>query len=75
LLAKNPGIKMMIQGNADDVVPAREAQQMYDALHAVGVPVEMHMFANQPHGFDADPRLGRECAEIMISFLDRILSD
>jgi len=66
---------LLIQGNADDVVPAREAQQMYDALHAVGVPVEMHMFANQPHGFDADPRLGRECAEIMISFLDRILSD
>lgn len=65
---------LLIQGNADEVVPASESQRMYDALHAAGVPVEMHMFANQPHGFDADPRLGRECAAIMISFMDRVLA-
>ncbi len=64
---------LLIQGNADDVVPARESTAMYDALHAAGVPVELHMFANQPHAFDADPKLGRLSAEIMLSFLDRVL--
>ncbi len=64
---------LLIQGNADDVVPAREATAMYDALHAAGVPVEMHMYANQPHAFDADPKLGRQCAEIMASFIERML--
>lgn len=64
---------LLVQGNADDVVPAREATAMYDALHEAGIPVEMHMYANQPHGFDADPKLGRQCAEIMASFIERVL--
>lgn len=64
---------LLIQGNADDVVPAAEATAMYDALHAKGAPVELHMFANQPHAFDADPKLGRLCSELMLSFLDRYI--
>ncbi|MEX1103648.1 MAG: alpha/beta hydrolase [Dehalococcoidia bacterium] len=64
---------LIIQGNADELVPAREATAMYEALHEAGAPVELHMFANQPHGFDADPRLGRECAAIMVSFLERFV--
>lgn len=65
---------LLIQGNADDVVPAAEATSMYDALLAQRVPVELHMYANQPHGFDADPHLGRQCADIMMSFISRTLS-
>jgi len=64
---------LLIHGNADEVVPAAEATNMYEALNAAGVPVEMHMFASQPHGFDADPKLGRQCAEIMLSFMDRFV--
>ena len=50
-----------------------EATAMYDALHAKGAPVELHMFANQPHAFDSDPKLGRLCSELMLSFLDRYI--
>ncbi|MBN9491829.1 alpha/beta hydrolase [bacterium] len=64
---------LLIQGNADDVVPAAEATAMYDALLGHGVAVELHMYAHQPHGFDADPHLGRQCADIMMSFLQRTL--
>ncbi len=64
---------LLIQGNKDDVVPAAESTRMYEALDAAGVPVELHMFANQPHGFDADPKLGRHCADIMLSFMDRFV--
>lgn len=65
---------LLFHGNADEVVPAREAEAMYDALHDAGVPVELHMYANQPHAFDADPHLGRQAAELMMSFIDRVLS-
>lgn len=64
---------LLIQGNRDEVVPASEATAMYEALDAAGVPVELHMYANQPHGFDADPHLGRQCADIMMSFMDRMV--
>lgn len=64
---------LLIQGNKDDVVPAGESTRMYEALEAAGVPVELHMFANQPHGFDADPKLGRQCSELMLSFIDRFV--
>jgi acetyl esterase/lipase len=64
---------LLIQGNKDEVVPAAEATNMYEALDKAGVPVELHMFANQPHGFDADPKLGRQCADIMLSFMDRFV--
>ena len=65
---------LIIHGNADEIVPAREATEMYDALHAAGVAVELHMYANQPHGFDADPHLGRQCADIMMSFIQRVVT-
>jgi acetyl esterase/lipase len=64
---------LLIQGNKDTVVPPGEATAMYEALDRAGVPVELHMFANQPHGFDADPKLGRQCADIMLSFMDRFV--
>ena len=65
---------LLIQGNADTVVPATEATTMYEALHEAGVPVELHMYAGQPHAFDADPLLGRQCADIMALFIDRLVA-
>jgi acetyl esterase/lipase len=62
---------LIFQGNADELVPATEATNMYEALHAAGVPAELHLYAGQPHAFDSDPIFGRQCADIMISFIDR----
>ncbi len=64
---------MIIHGNQDEVVPIEDGTQMYDALHAAGVAAELHVYANQPHGFDADPKLGRECSALMASFIDRVV--
>ena len=66
---------LLIQGNADDIVPAEESEFMYEALHKAGVAVELHMYANQPHGFDEDPLLGRQCADIMALFIERVLHE
>ena len=44
---------------------------MYRDLSAAGVDTELHIFAGEPHGFDAQPALGRQCASMMALFLDR----
>jgi acetyl esterase/lipase len=62
---------MLIHGSADELVPVRASFLMHDALVAAGVPVDLHVYAGQPHAFDAEPRFGRICAAEMLLFLDR----
>ena len=62
---------LLIHGNRDEVVPPDHSTRMYEALDKAGVPVELHMYAGQPHGFDEAPRLGRQVADIMASFVER----
>jgi acetyl esterase/lipase len=64
---------MLIHGTADTTVPATASLVLYEALSAAGVPVEMHLYAEQPHAFDAAPAFGRQCAAEMHLFLDRYL--
>lgn len=47
---------------ADGLVPAMGSLRFYEALHAKGVPVELHMFASGDHGTGlggSDPALAR----------------
>ncbi len=62
---------LLIHGNADDLVPADASLQMYRALVAAGAPAELHVYAGQPHAFDAAPAFGRQCAAIIDLFLQR----
>lgn len=64
---------LLIHGNADQTVPSVDSTLMYEALHGAGAPVELHMYAKQPHAFDSDPLLGRQCADIMALFIDRVV--
>jgi dipeptidyl aminopeptidase/acylaminoacyl peptidase len=48
---------------------------MYDILTTHKVPTELHVYAEQPHGFDADPRFGRRTADLMTLFLERYLKE
>ena len=64
---------MLIHGTADELVPTLATIVMYEALAESGVPVEVHLYADQPHGFDADPSFGRQCASEMLHFLDRFV--
>jgi acetyl esterase/lipase len=58
-------------GNKDELVSVNDSLKMYRALAEAGVPAELHVYADQPHAFDAGPALGRQCAEIMALFLSR----
>jgi acetyl esterase/lipase len=62
---------MLIHGTKDELVPTEASLRMYRDLSAAGVDTELHIFAGEPHGFDAQPALGRQCASIMSLFLDR----
>ncbi|MFP3906649.1 MAG: alpha/beta hydrolase fold domain-containing protein [Acidimicrobiales bacterium] len=65
---------MLIHGTDDTTVPPKASLLMYDALVDAGVPVELHMYAEQQHAFDATPAFGRQCAAEMDLFLSRYLA-
>ncbi|HET6794622.1 MAG TPA: alpha/beta hydrolase [Acidimicrobiales bacterium] len=64
---------LLIHGAGDELVPLAASQVMHEALTEAGAPVELHVYAGQPHGFDADPVYGRRCADDMLFFLERYL--
>lgn len=41
----------IVQATTDPVVPVQNSVAFYEALHKHGVPVEMHLYENGPHGF------------------------
>jgi dienelactone hydrolase len=41
----------LLQGASDPRVPKEEAQQAYDSLKAAGRTVELHIYAQEGHGF------------------------
>lgn len=65
---------MLLHGNRDDVVPVGESFRMYEALDRAGVPVELHIFAGEPHAFDSGSLLGRQSAGLMRAFLARYVA-
>jgi acetyl esterase/lipase len=62
---------LFIHGNKDTVVDVGQSTSMYDALQRAGVPAELHVFAEQPHAFDAALPFARVCVEEMALFLER----
>jgi len=66
---------MLVHGTEDELVAQENSLRMYEALRKAGATVELHMFAGQPHGFDAERSLGRQCADVMALFLSRYVAE
>lgn len=64
---------MLVHGTGDTVVPISATIRMYEELVEAGVPCDLHVYAEQPHAFDAQPSFGRQVAAEMLLFLDRYL--
>jgi acetyl esterase/lipase len=62
---------LLLHGKADDLVPVAASEVMHEALTAAGVPTELHLFPDQPHGFDAQPDFARQNAALVSFFRDR----
>ena len=61
----------LAHGTTDTTVPVSASVRLYEALVEAGVPAELHLYAEQPHAFDAQPKFGRQVAAEMLLFLDR----
>ena len=64
---------LLLHSNQDEIVPCHQSVEYYRRLRDEGVAAELGMFDGVPHAFDADPRLGRQVASTMASFLHRHL--
>lgn len=64
----------LIHGSADATVPVAQSTLMYEALSEAGVPVELLIFAGQPHSFDLGRIVGRQGMTTGALFLDRFLA-
>lgn len=62
---------LLIHGNKDELVPEEASLSIYRALRKAGAPAELHIYADQPHAFDASPVFGRQTVQVMDLFLRR----
>lgn len=62
---------LLMHGSNDELVSDREGLKMYEALSRAGASAELHIYAGQPHAFDAASLFGRQSAAIMDLFLRR----
>jgi acetyl esterase/lipase len=65
---------LLIHGTDDALVPVDASLEMYRALRRAGGTAELHIYAGQPHAFDATSVFGRQSAEIMELFLQRYVT-
>jgi acetyl esterase/lipase len=66
---------LIVTGNKDELVPVQQNFRMYERLIEAGASVELHVYADAPHAFDATPEFGRQAAGIMALFLDRYVTN
>lgn len=64
---------LLLHGSADKVVPPSASMLMYEALVGAGVPAELHMYAEQPHGFARQPEFIDQVSAEGVHFLQRYL--
>jgi dipeptidyl aminopeptidase/acylaminoacyl peptidase len=62
---------ILFQGLDDKVVPPNQSQMMADAVRAKGLPVELHTFAGEQHGFRRAETIVH-CLEAELAFYLRV---
>lgn len=62
---------LLIHGTGDTTVPYAHSTTLFDALDALGVPVELHLYAQQEHIFDREPAFAESVSAVMALFMDR----
>jgi acetyl esterase/lipase len=64
---------LLLHGTADRVVPPSASMRMYEALVEAKVPAELHMVAEQPHGYTVQRDFSRLSCTLISLFLKRYL--
>jgi acetyl esterase/lipase len=64
---------LLLHGTADQIVPPSASMRMYEALTNAGVPADLHMVAEQPHGYVVQRDYHRLSCDQISVFLKRYL--
>jgi len=64
---------LLLHGTADKIVPPSASMRMYEALVEAAVPVDLHMVAEQPHGYVVQRDYHRLSCDQITVFLRRYL--
>ncbi len=62
---------LLVHGTGDVRVDYRRTVQMYDALEAAGVPVDLQLYSGQDHVFDREDMYSGPIADAMALFIRR----
>ena len=62
---------LLLHGSADAMVDLDQSRRLYEALSEAGVPVDLTIFAGQPHGFDLQRAFALHSVEVARFFLSR----
>ncbi len=62
---------LLMHGSADTMVALDQSVRLYEALTRAGVPVDLTVFADQPHGFDLQRAFALHSVEVVRLFLSR----
>ena len=62
---------LLLHGSADAMVALDQSRRLYEALTEAGVPVDLAVFADQPHGFDLQRAFALHSVEVVRFFLSR----
>ena len=65
---------LLLQGDADEIVPLVQTRTLIDALRSADVPVEHHFYAGEGHGW-SQPDTAIDELERIEAFLDRHVRD
>jgi len=65
----------LLHGSGDKVVPVSASLNMYKALVDAGAVAEIHIYAEQPHGWARQPEWVKPTMDEAALFLDRYLVD
>ncbi|MYB42286.1 MAG: alpha/beta hydrolase [Chloroflexi bacterium] len=62
---------LLLHGSADAMVVLDQSLRLYEALTGAGVPTDLAVFADQPHGFDLQRAFALQSIEVVRFFLSR----
>ena len=62
---------LLMHGSADTMVALDQSLRLYEALRHAGVPTDLTVFAEQPHGFDLQRAFAFHSIEVARFFLSR----